>query len=179
MAVEYQPKKNIVLIGFMGSGKTTIGTRLAFRYKRVCKDTDALLEKKAGKSINEIFAQEGEEAFRQMETQLLQELCDKGGEWVYSVGGGTPVKQVNQELLKKLGIVVYLKVKPETVYQRLQGDTTRPLLACDDPQSRIRELMEAREEAYQNASDFVVSVDELSADEIIDEIMMGIRRRNK
>lgn len=175
----YQPKGNIVLIGFMGCGKSTIGTRLAFRLKSTCKDTDALLEKKAGKTINDIFAQDGEAAFRNMETALLQELCEKGGSWIYSVGGGTPVKEENRALLKQLGTVVYLKVTPETVYKRLKGDTTRPLLACEDPQSRIKELMNAREEAYQDAADFVINVDNQNVDSIMDEVIMGLRRLNK
>lgn len=176
MATQYSPQTNIVLIGFMGCGKTTIGTRLGFGLKLECLDTDKLLEKKAGTTISDIFATQGEAIFRQMETDLLQELIVKKGICIYSVGGGTPVKEENRSLLKKLGKVVYLKVKPETVFERLKGDTTRPLLQCEDPLAKIKELMSARAEAYESSADVVVEVDEKSADDIISEIILELRK---
>ena len=101
-----ESRGNVVLIGFMGSGKSTMGIRLSYRLQYILEDTDKLIETKAGMTISEIFAREGEEVFRQMETQLLQQLVEKKGRRVYSVGGGTPVRAVNRPLLKKLGTVV-------------------------------------------------------------------------
>ena len=106
---------NVVLIGFMGSGKSSMGIRLSYRMRYVLEDTDKLIEAGAGKTISEIFAQEGEEAFRAMETALLEKLVEKKGQRIYSVGGGTPVRAVNRPLLKKLGTVVYLRTRPETI----------------------------------------------------------------
>lgn len=178
MATQYTPKQNVVLTGFMGCGKTTIGTRLAFLTKLECLDTDKLIEKREKKSISDIFAQDGEAAFRQMETDLLKNLVTKNGVRIYSVGGGTPVREENRELLRSLGIVVYLKVSPETVYERLKGDTTRPLLNCEDPLSRIKELLDSRREAYEESAHLIVEVDGKDADQIIEEMIMGIRRLN-
>ena len=91
---------NVVLIGFMGCGKSSVAVKLSYRLKRQMTDTDRLIEKKQGKSIREIFEQDGEEAFRQMETQTLQELKETAKNQVISVGGGTPVREENRTLMK-------------------------------------------------------------------------------
>lgn len=163
-------KDNIVLIGFMGCGKSTIGIRLSYRMRRVVEDTDKLIEKKQEKKISDIFAQEGEVFFRELETELLKELIEKLQGYIVSVGGGTPVREVNRNLLKQLGKVVYLRIRPETVYERLKYDTTRPLLQCENPLERIRTLMKARKEAYESCADIIIDVDELSVEEIVDRI---------
>ena len=108
---------NIILIGFMGSGKTTVGIRLSYRMRRVIEDTDKLIEKKEGKTISEIFAQEGEAYFRQAETALLEELGGKLHNHILSVGGGTPVREENRALLKKLGTVVYFRVASVSLFK--------------------------------------------------------------
>lgn len=166
---------NIVLIGFMGSGKTTVGIRLSYRMRRVIEDTDKLIEKKEGKTIREIFAQDGEAYFRQAETAMLEELCGKLRGHILSVGGGTPVRQENRVLLKRLGTVVYFRVKPETVYKRLQNDTTRPLLQCENPLDKIKELLEARKEAYESCADVIIDVDDLTMNEVVDKVMQSTR----
>lgn len=155
-------RKTVVLIGFMGSGKTTIGIRLSYLLRIPVEDTDKWIEQKNGCSISEIFEKQGEEAFRQKETELLREWAGSDHSRVLSVGGGTPLREENRELLKKCGTVVYLRVQPETVYQRLKGDTTRPLLQCEDPLGRIRELLLAREEKYAECADIIIDVDELA-----------------
>ena len=161
-------EKNLILIGFMGSGKTSVGVKLSYRLKMSVEDTDKLIERREDRRISEIFAQNGEEYFRQKETELLRELVEKQqGPRIYSVGGGTPVKPENRELLKQLGTVVWLRIQPETVYQRLKDDTTRPLLQCEDPLERIRELIESREEAYTSCSDVIVDVDGLEMEDIL------------
>lgn len=169
-------QKNIVLTGFMGSGKTSVGLRLSYRLRRPVEDTDKMIERREGRTINEIFAQEGEAYFRQQETELLRELTQRHSPVIFSVGGGTPVRPENRELLKQLGMVVLLRIRPETVYQRLKEDTTRPLLQCADPLGRIRELMESRREAYENCADLILDVDDLEMEEILTKIEKEINR---
>lgn len=162
--------RNLVLIGFMGSGKTSVGLKLSYRLRMTVEDTDKLIERREGRSIREIFASQGEEYFRQLESALLAELTGQRYARIYSVGGGTPVREENRRLLKKLGKVIYLRVKPETVYERLKGDTSRPLLQCEDPLGRIKELMESRREAYESCADVIVDADELEMDTLINKI---------
>ncbi len=163
-------RDSVILIGFMGSGKTTVGRKLSYRLRMPVEDTDKLIEQRENKKISDIFAKEGEEAFRRKETELLSELVKKGQRRVYSVGGGTPVREENRALLRSLGKVVYLRITPETVYERLKGDTTRPLLQCENPLQRIRELMESRREAYESCADVIIDVDKLSMEEILKQI---------
>jgi len=172
-------KKNIVLIGFMGSGKSTMGIRLSYRMRRSVVDTDKLIERRQGKKISDIFAEEGEEYFRQLETEMLGELVEKLQYQIISVGGGTPVRKENRELLKKLGTVFYLKASPESIYERVKHDTNRPLLQCENPLERIRELMEARRDCYEECADYVVDTDKLSVDEILEFIEVHKRGRKK
>lgn len=161
---------NIILIGFMGCGKTTVGIRLSYHMRMTFLDTDKLIEKGQGKEISEIFETEGEAYFRELETKTIQEMIgiEKGN--IISTGGGLPIKPENRPLLKKLGKVVYLKLKPETVYERLKDDTKRPLLQCDNPLERIEMLMAQREEAYTDAADVIITVDDKDFDTIIKEI---------
>lgn len=91
-------QKNVVLTGFMGSGKTSVGLRLSYRLRRPVEDTDKLIERREGRTINEIFAREGEEYFRQQETELLRELAQRPYQTIFSVGGGTPVRPENREI---------------------------------------------------------------------------------
>ena len=166
-----EQKKNVILIGFMGSGKTTVGLKLSYRMRMAVEDTDKLIERREGKTISEIFAENGEPYFRGLETELLKEIRERKYARILSVGGGTPVSPVNRRLLKECGTVVYLRVRPETVYERLKADTARPLLQCDDPLSKIRELLNARKAVYEECADIIIDVDELSLDEIVDRIM--------
>ena len=125
---------NIVLIGFMGSGKTTFGRWVSRRHNRKFYDTDEYIEKKQNTTISEIFATKGEEAFRDMETETVKELSDTLDNCVISVGGGLVLREVNRELLRKLGTVVYLKASEEELckartpnvhYYRAVGFTRR------------------------------------------------------
>lgn len=168
--------RNLVLTGFMGSGKTSVGLKLSYRLRVTVEDTDKLIERREGRSISEIFATQGEEHFRQLETALLAELAEQKFTRIYSVGGGTPVREENRALLKKLGMVIYLRIRPETVYERLKGDTTRPLLQCDNPLERIRELMESRREAYESCADMIIDVDDLEVEDILNQIVKEIEK---
>lgn len=169
-------RKNLVLIGFMGSGKTSVGLRLSYRMRRPVEDTDKLIERREGRSISEIFAREGEEYFRRQETALLEELVGRRHNAIFSVGGGTPVRPENRALLKRLGTVVLLRIRPETVYERLKGDTTRPLLQGGEPLPRIRALMEERKEAYEACADFILDVDDMESEDILREIVKEMNR---
>lgn len=172
-------KKNIVLIGFMGSGKTTVGIRLSYRLRKPIEDTDKLIERREKRTIREIFAQDGEEYFRKRETEMLREAGLKMKNQIVSVGGGTPVKAENRQLLKQLGTVIYFRVKPETVYNRLKHDTTRPLLQCENPLVRITELLEQRKEAYEACADIIIDVDELSMQQVVDRVLFELEKKRK
>lgn len=174
-----EQKKNIILIGFMGSGKTSVGIKLSYRLRMPVEDTDKLIEQREGRSISEIFAQEGESYFRTLETRLLKEFRDRSYSRIISVGGGTPVDPVNRSILKQCGTVVYLRVRPETVYERLKNDTTRPLLQCEEPLEKIRSLMAARREAYEEAADIVVDVDDVSMDELLEALTAQLWAKRK
>lgn len=161
---------NIILIGFMGCGKSTVGIRLSYRLRRTLLDTDKLIEKEEKRTISEIFAQDGEEYFRQLETKCLQKMIQTEKNQIISVGGGLPIREENHALLRQLGMVVYLRAKPETIYERLKNDTARPLLQGDNPQEKIRTLMEQRAPIYEKAADVLIDVDEKDFDRILDEI---------
>ena len=168
--------KNLILIGFMGSGKTSVGLKLSYRLQTPVEDTDKLIEQREGRTISEIFAREGEEYFREAETALLKEIKERTYARIISVGGGTPVRPQNRELLKQCGTVVYLRVRPETVYERLKNDTTKPLLQCEDPLNKIKTLLEARKDAYEECADIVIDVDECNTDQIINILADRLNR---
>lgn len=172
-------KDNLILIGFMGSGKTSVGIRLSFVMKRAIEDTDKMIEKREGKTISAIFADEGEAVFREKETALLKELSDTLHHKILSAGGGTPLREENQKLLKQIGTVVYLRIQPQTVYERLKDDDTRPLLQCEDPLERITNLLKQRKDIYEAAADIVVDVDGLEMEEVISKIMTEYNKKRE
>lgn len=161
--------KNIILIGFMGAGKTTIGQRLAKRLQMDFLDTDQQIEKEQHCTINQIFRDKGEAQFRQMETKLLSQLlgCENT---VISVGGGLPVQTENHDLLKKLGISVYLKASKETLIERLKGSTSRPLLQGGELEHKITDLMEKRESIYEKVADSIIRTDQKSPQQLVCEL---------
>ena len=152
-------KQNIILIGFMGAGKTSVGKAIAEIRKKPLIDTDQMIEEYAGMTISRIFAEKGEKAFRQLETEVLERLLETADGDVISVGGGLPMREENRTLLKKLGMVVYLKVEPETVLERLKGDTTRPLLQAEDVKKRVQSLLAERGPVYTEAAHQTLAVD--------------------
>lgn len=166
--------KNVILMGFMGSGKTTVGLKLSYRLQTPVEDTDKIIEQRLGKSISAIFAEEGEEFFRETETALLREIKERNYARIISIGGGTPVRAENRSLLKQCGTVVYLQIRPETVYERLKNDTTRPLLQCERPLERIQSLLDARKGIYEECADIVIDVDDYSMDEIVNNLLQGL-----
>ena len=161
---------SIILIGFMGAGKTTVGKELAKNGFELI-DTDAYIEQCEKMSISKIFAEKGEAYFRQAETRALKTLLSQEKQFVISCGGGMPLREENRNLLKKLGMVVYLRIRPETVLTRLKGDTTRPLLQGDDSGERVRTLMAQRENCYTSSADVVLDVDQKTPGELAGQIL--------
>ena len=166
---------NIILEGFMGSGKSTVSELISDKLELELIDTDEAIEEAEGRKISEIFEQDGEEAFRDMETELMEMVISEHmRETVISLGGGLPVREKNRELLKRAGKVVYLRTSPETVYDRLKGDDTRPLLKSENPLARIKELQDKRGKIYEEAADIIVDTDGKTPAEVADEIISAI-----
>ena len=138
---------NLLLVGFMGTGKSTLGRLLARRWRRPLIDTDELVERLAGKSIPRIFEEDGEAAFRAKEREVVESHLPASGA-VISCGGGLVIPEGMAALVASKGVVVTLFASPEAVLRRTQGKQSRPLLAGEDPEARIRALMAEREKAY-------------------------------
>lgn len=158
---------NIILIGFMGSGKSSVGRYMEESEGFALIDTDEYIEKQQNDIINNIFANKGEEYFRNLETECIKELITLNTDMtVISVGGGLPMRGENQKLLKELGKIVYLRATVDTLVSRLMGDTTRPLLKGGDLRQKITELFEKREATYEGIADIVIDTDNYSPKEI-------------
>lgn len=140
----------VILIGLMGAGKTSVGRELAARMQREFIDLDAAIVATAGRAIPEIFATDGEDAFRELESEVLEELAERGGSMVLATGGGTPLRPRNWETLKRLGTIVWLDVAPEVAAARAQGGG-RPLLHDTDPLTKMRQLHAVRAPVYARA----------------------------
>ncbi|MEN9652829.1 MAG: hypothetical protein RL303_549 [Verrucomicrobiota bacterium] len=145
-----QNSPNLILAGFMGTGKSALGRQLAKRWRRSFFDTDEMVEKLAGTSVADIFAQQGEAHFRALERQVVENLLPEYGA-VIACGGGLVVPPGMGELVRSKGIVVTLFASVDTILRRTAGNTRRPLLKGDDPESKVRELMKKREQAYMQA----------------------------
>nr|MBQ8252895.1 shikimate kinase [Lachnospiraceae bacterium] len=144
--------------------------RLSYRLKMPYVDTDKLIEKKQMTTISHIFETQGEEAFRDMETDCLKSLFENKQDYVIAVGGGLVLREENRALIRELGKAVYLRAKPETIYERLKDDTSRPLLQCEDPQGKIGAMIKERGPVYESAAKIVIDVDGKRFEEILDEI---------
>lgn len=166
--------KNIILIGFMGCGKTTIGKRISDTLKMNFIDTDSLIQKNIGMSISQIFEEYGESEFRNIETKTCIELSDSFGN-VIATGGGIIKNQKNVDALKKSGVFVYLKATPEFVYKNLKDDNSRPLLNVDDKLSKIRELMFQRVSSYEKYSDLTIDISEYSIENAVNIIIEDLK----
>ncbi len=165
---------NVVLVGPMGSGKTSVGRRLACVLKRDFFDSDFEIVARTGVAIDHIFDVEGEEGFRKRETKMLAELCDIKN-IVIATGGGIVIKPENRELLKKNSFVVYLSSSIEQLVMRTAKSKSRPLLErSNNREKTIRELVEKREPLYQEVADVVVDTTGKKLYAIINEIKKAI-----
>ena len=154
--------ENIILIGFMGCGKTTVGKKLASMSGRKFLDMDDEIVRRAGMKITEIFEKYGEDRFRQMETELREQLSETEG-LVIATGGGVIKNERNMQLLRKSGKTLYIKASAEHIYRNIKNDRTRPLLNCYDKMGRIRELLEERRPLYESESDVITDISGLSS----------------
>jgi len=166
--------QNIILIGFMGTGKTEVGMLLAKKLKMTYIDTDSIIEKEQGMTINDIFAKKGEERFRDMETKLLDELEGIEGR-VISTGGGIILRPGNVIKLKSMGPLILLWADADTVYERTKNAGTRPLLNVEEPKSRIREILEFRTPIYEGIADLKLDTSRLSPEEASNKIVKFIK----
>jgi len=170
-------RTNIYLIGFMGVGKTVVGRSLARALHMEFIDSDYAIERAAGKPIRRIFEEEGEPTFREMERRFIEsEHPDEGV--VVSCGGGLPVQPGMSEMLREKGLVICLFAKPETIVSRTVGNPKRPLLNVENPEQRVRELLEEREPVYL-AAGIGVSTDGRSIHEVVNSIIRVYRRHRK
>jgi len=160
---------NLTLIGFMGTGKSSVGRYLSALLHFRFVDTDELIESKAGRSVTEIFAQAGEEIFRGIERQVVNELT-RVRRAVISTGGGVAANQTNLESLKSHSLVVCLWASPEVIWERVHNQTHRPLLQGENPMARIRELLAKREPFYKQA-DVLVNTEMRSIKEVAQQVL--------
>ncbi|MFH1542539.1 MAG: shikimate kinase [bacterium] len=164
---------NIVLIGFMGAGKTAVGQRLADQLQMDYLDTDELIVKTEKKSINDIFSKRGEQYFRDLESTILTTLQDYDN-FVISTGGGMVLRPENVKMLKEIGSLVLLWAEPEVVYERIKREAHRPLLKVADPLHEIKERLATREPIYRSAADLTVDTSRLTIDEGVERIKQWI-----
>ena len=160
---------NIVMVGFMGTGKTSVSRALARKTGWHCLDVDEWVVKKAGRTIPAIFEAEGEEGFRNRETEALREIRD-GERQIVAGGGGIVLRPENIAIMKARGTVVCLTASPETVFARVGRDSNRPNLNGRRSAAGIAELMEKREMAYREAADLLISTDHKTVDAIAEEL---------
>ncbi len=161
---------SISLIGLPGSGKSTVGRQLARRLQWSYTDSDQVIEQRLGCPIREYFEREGEERFRDIEEQVLDELTQQSG--VLSTGGGAVLRERNRAHLRTRTQVVYLKSTPEELFRRLRHDTQRRLLQVSDPMQRLRDLYAVRDPLYRETAHFVIDTGRPSVATLVNMIVM-------
>ena len=162
----------------MGCGKSTVGRKLAGAISYEFRDTDAMIEETYGKTISRMFTEDGEEFFRNAETELLRKLSEDADGLVLATGGGMPMREENREPLRKIGTVIFLEAKIETILERLQKDTGRPLADGEDREKRLRPLYEKRLPVYREAADYILNTEGKSFYAIIEEIKTALETKN-
>ena len=170
--------KNIYLIGFMGTGKSAVGSVLAEQLGMACVEMDRQIETQQNMTITEIFERYGETYFRTLETEFLR-AQGTGSPVVISCGGGSVLREENAALMRKKGSIVLLTARPETVYERVKQSTNRPVLNGHMNLSDIGKLMEKRRARYEGVADFSVATDGRSVREICGEIQKWIAEKRE
>ena len=165
--------ENIFLVGFMGSGKSTVGQQLAGELGKTFFDCDRVLEERTGVDIPYIFDLEGEEGFRRREAAVLRELVAKLG-IVLATGGGVVGDSANRSALAANGFVVYLRAPADLLYQRTARDRNRPMLHAADPRARIDELLAVRDPLYREVADLVVETGRRGSRRVVQEIVQAV-----
>ncbi len=168
---------NIVLIGFRGTGKSTVGKLLAKRLKRNFIDTDEYIESTTGKTIKDIFEKEGKESFRKTEVETIARLSKMDNK-IIAAGGGVVLKDENVKNLKSNGFLILLEATPEIIYNRLTQDekTTqqRPSLTNKNLFDEIKHLIDKRQQFYENAASYTINTSYVSCEDIVEEIITTI-----
>ena len=168
-------KTNIALIGFMGTGKTAVGKALAEKLGRSFIELDSLIEQKAGMSIPEIFQQDGEIAFRELEIEVTNEVS-KDKNLVIACGGGIVLNKVNIERLRKSARMVYLTASPGVILKRVANEEgQRPLLEVDNPTLTIREMLSFRKPFYERAADIKIDTSKLDINAVSEQIISKLK----
>jgi shikimate kinase len=165
--------RNLALIGFMGTGKSSVGRLIADTLHYTFLDTDDVIIARAGASIEDIFKHQGETAFRQFESRIVEELTRRD-RTIISTGGGLPADEKNIASLKTHALVICLWASPEKILHRVQGQSHRPLLKDVDPLTRIRQLLSERERFYRQA-DVLVNTEFRSLKEVAQQVMNQFR----
>lgn len=163
----------LFLVGMPGSGKSTVGRQLARRLGLPFFDSDTLIEQRLGCSIREYFAQRGEDAFRDVEQQVIAELAS-GPDAVVATGGGAVLRESNRHKLHSAGCVIYLRSTPEDLHRRLRHDRQRPLLQVADPLGRLRSLHAERDPLYREAAHFHIETGRPTVPTLVNTIVMQL-----
>jgi len=166
-------KTSVALIGFMGTGKTAAGKMLAEKLGKGFVELDAYIEKKAGKTVTEIF-KDGEISFREMEIAAVKEISKKKNQ-VIACGGGVVLNRINIDRLKQNAVIVYLTASPVVILRRTAGDTGRPLLNTPDRLQRIRDLLKMRRSLYERAADITISTSRSNVEAVVEEIIEKLK----
>ena len=167
-------KTSIALIGFMGTGKTAVGKALAEKLGREFVELDALIERKEGKTIPEIFQQDGEVRFRELEIEVAKEVSEKK-DAVIACGGGIVLNKINIDRLRKECLIVYLTASPRVILKRTSGDESeRPVLKAPDKASHIKELLRFRKPFYERAADIKIDTSKLDIDSVTEQIIRKV-----
>ncbi len=168
-------RNNIVLTGFMGTGKTAVGKILARRLGFVLVDVDGEIEREQKTTITDIFRQRGEVAFRDIESAMIKKLSGIINA-VLSTGGGAVLRDENIDALRKNGTIVCLSASPETILRRTSSSKHRPLLQVDDPLQKIKELYDYRRPYYEKA-DIIINTDDMSPLQVAEEIIRQVKAK--
>lgn len=161
--------ENIILVGLMGAGKSTIGRNLAVRLNKEFYDSDRVIEERTGVDIATIFEIEGEQGFRDREEQVIKELC-KMKNIVLATGGGSILRETNRKNIRKHGHVVYLCTTAELLYSRIRYDKSRPLMQTESPLDTLKKLLKDREPYYMEVADTVITTGKQKAGLIVKHV---------
>ncbi|HEY91264.1 MAG TPA: shikimate kinase [Dehalococcoidia bacterium] len=168
-------KTNIALIGFMGAGKTAVGEALAQKLGREFIELDRLIAELAGMSIPEIFREEGEISFRELEIAATKRICT-GTNLVIACGGGIVLNMINIDRLRETSRIIFLTASADAILKRTSADTTeRPLLKVDDPVQRIGELVKFRKPFYERAADTIIHTSRFTVGQVVDLIIRRLK----